>query len=949
VDPHDKHHKVDEVAARIADGSDIDWVSAESTSSSPHDRALLDQLRTIADVATLHLTPDEWSAESERGTPANWGMLSILSSVGAGRFGEVFLAWDARLQRRVALKLLHAASPSLASPTRAIEEARLLARVRHPNVLAVYGAECLSDQVGIWTEFIEGLTLEAILAERGPLLVDEVIAIGIDLCRALAAVHDAGLLHRDVKAQNVMRETGGRIVLMDFGTGYELARVTPREGDLSGTPLYLAPELFRGASPSAATDVYAVGVLLFRLLTGRYPVPGRTLEEVRAEHAAQTAVSLRSLRPDTPGPLAEAIERALAQNPDHRFQSAREFERNLTPLRAVARERSGRWLAWRLGMGAASVLTVVGLLSWALGWGSSVGSPIVREVQFGTFQPLGPPSADGRLFPVFASRFASGVANLFVIDVTGTDLPRRVDDPLMSNDPGGGISRPAAISPDNSQIVYSLVWPKHNESEIRVLDLRTFKSELKYRGPGALFTIGWAPSQSRVLIEEKQSGEATFSWLDLISGTLAPFKTIAAMPETVTLSPDGRYVAYDLPVAAGPGSTQWDVFIADTTNGQIHSSLTSPSQEAFPTWLPDGSGIVFASDRSGGLGLWQQRVLDGETVGQPALIRAKMGIFRPVGFDRSRTLYYTSQGQVDVYTARIDLRGGGVSGEAVVPATFMGNNAAPSWSPDGSRLLYVTDRAEVPGARGQDLALHDFRSGSDQLIPLSVRGKVRELHWSPDGDNVLFPGSASAGQGLYMMHLPDGQLRPVSLGLPAPVPSFSPAGDFIFYLDRAAGDRSEEWSINTLNPITGDKQKVLDCPDCAGYALSRDGEWMAWTTFASVGPFTVGVSDLVRGTKLRLEQRPEGAVFEIVGWSPDGRELIVATRGIPPGGHVEGAELLAFEIPGGARRSLGWVHAEGARSIVLNPAGTEIAFEAGWATPRTWLMRGFIEAERTQR
>jgi hypothetical protein len=301
-----------------------------------------------------------------------------------------------------------------------------------------------------------------------------------------------------------------------------------------------------------------------------------------------------------------------------------------------------------------------------------------------------------------------------------------------------------------------------------------------------------------------------------------------------------------------------------------------------------------------------------------------------------------------VYTAKIDLRHGGVSDEAVVPATFMGNNGSPTWSPDGSRLAYLSDRAEVPATRGQDLAVHDFRSGSDQLIPLSVRSKVRMISWSPDGDNVVFPAWASAGQGVYVMRLRDGQLRPVGLGLRAPVPAFAPKGDQIFFIDRPSEAR--EWSINTLDPITGEKQKVLGCPDCAGYALSQDGRWMAWTTFASVGPFTVGVSDLVRGTNLRLEQRPEGAVLEIVGWSPGDRELIVDAEGIPPGGHVAGAELLAFDIPSGARRSLGWVHAEGARSIVLNPAGTEIAFEAGWLKPRTWLMRGFIEAaEANQR
>src|SRR5204862_7973555 len=102
------------------------------------------------------------------------------------------------------------------------------------------------NQTGIWTELIEGRTLEAIVSASGPLAPDEVVRIGIDLCCALAAVHDAGLLHRDVKASNVMRETGGRIVLMDFGTGRDRDKALATAGDLSGTPLYLAPEITAG-------------------------------------------------------------------------------------------------------------------------------------------------------------------------------------------------------------------------------------------------------------------------------------------------------------------------------------------------------------------------------------------------------------------------------------------------------------------------------------------------------------------------------------------------------------------------------------------------------------------------------------------------------------------------------------------------------------------------------
>ena len=163
---------------------------------------------------------------------------------------------------------------------RLLEEARRLARVRHTHVVQVYGAEQHDGRVGLWMELVRGESLEQTVQTRGVFGAREAALIGLDLCAALAAVHGAGLLHRDVKAQNVMRESGGRLVLMDFGTGEELSGTNR----LVGTPLYLAPEIFRGQRASVQSDLYSVGVLLFYLVTGKFPVnaarwsssPGRT-------------------------------------------------------------------------------------------------------------------------------------------------------------------------------------------------------------------------------------------------------------------------------------------------------------------------------------------------------------------------------------------------------------------------------------------------------------------------------------------------------------------------------------------------------------------------------------------------------------------------------------------------------------------------------------------------
>jgi len=160
------------------------------------------------------------------------------------------------------------------------------------------------------------------LRASGPLGSQEVIAIGKTLCSALAAVHQAGLVHQDIKAQNVMRERGaraGRYVLMDFGAGMDVADpAAPRWG----TPEYAAPEILSGARATTESDIYSMGVLLFYLLTSRFPVPGDTFEAIRAAHQRSERLWLRDLRPALPAQFVETINRALAPSPSRRFASA---------------------------------------------------------------------------------------------------------------------------------------------------------------------------------------------------------------------------------------------------------------------------------------------------------------------------------------------------------------------------------------------------------------------------------------------------------------------------------------------------------------------------------------------------------------------------------------------------------------------------------------------------
>jgi serine/threonine-protein kinase len=281
------------------------------------DRALVESTATIA--AGPRATPQV------RPAIGRWGALECRRKIAGGGFGTVYLAWDPALERDVALKVLQAAGRSEA----VIQEARLLARVRHPNVVTVYGIDEYEGTVGLWMEWVDGLTLTEVVAARGLLGGHEASLIGIDVCRAVAAVHKAGLLHRDIKAQNVMLEAGGRIVLMDFGAGEIRSAASLAEPQKIGTPPYLAPELFAGHPATIASDIYSVGVLLYHLTTGRYPVEGGTFEGLAAAHARRQTTPVAERRPDLPPPLVHVIEDALALDPARRHRSAWAMEHEL--------------------------------------------------------------------------------------------------------------------------------------------------------------------------------------------------------------------------------------------------------------------------------------------------------------------------------------------------------------------------------------------------------------------------------------------------------------------------------------------------------------------------------------------------------------------------------------------------------------------------------------------
>lgn len=258
--------------------------------------------------------------------PFRWGPLEVLAPLGAGSFGRVYRAHDPTLRRDVALKLRPVDEKGLTQDGEMhLEEARRLAQVRHPNVIVVHGAEVHDGYAGIWTDLVRGETLDLALRRNGPFPRDLLARVAIDLCQALHAVHSAGIVHGDVKPSNAMRDEDGRVLLMDFGSGRHDASATddpgaPVPGGLrQGTPVAMAPELWRGDPATVSSDLYAAGVLLYRVATGQYPF--------RADAGADSGecIPLEELRPDLPSAFARVVHRALEEDPARRPVSAREL------------------------------------------------------------------------------------------------------------------------------------------------------------------------------------------------------------------------------------------------------------------------------------------------------------------------------------------------------------------------------------------------------------------------------------------------------------------------------------------------------------------------------------------------------------------------------------------------------------------------------------------------
>jgi eukaryotic-like serine/threonine-protein kinase len=924
-------------AKAVADGDPLDPADPASAdtgagarASDPERERLLEQFRILAEIARMHRTAHgaqgdqgaDGDAPEAAGTPGDhpaaahasgprWGHLTVAERMSHGAFGDVYRAWDARLERFVALKLLYRDDQpdgeGDASSRHAIEEGRLLARLRHPNVVSVYGADRIDGRVGIWMELVDGRTLDDLVSSNGPFSAQEATLVVLDCCRALAAIHQAGLFHRDVKARNVMRERGGRIVVMDLGAGRPSgapdrqpadadAQSDPHaRRDLVGTPLWLAPEIFAGEPASVRSDIYSLGVLLYFLVTGTTPVAGADAAEVFANHQAGRRVPLREARPDLPDDFINTVQRALEPNPQDRFASVAALAESLPGRRAMAD-------AQRRAMPSLRRAPV-----WRLGW--------PHRWRLGALAALFAAGAIGAL----AATMLRG----------GADAARAEQRVLMPPSPADMRVESVAISPDARTLAFagpdtqglSRLWLRPLDAfEARPVP-ETVGATYPFWSPdgtalgffarGKLWIVSAAGGAPRVLADAPVGRGATWGLDGRIVFAPDPSSPLYGVPAN-----GGTPIAVTtLDPASGDISHRWPIFLPDGRRIAFLRVSQPPSRSGIFVASTDGAPprkLLDATTRiaavrpdavvySRGAVLLAQRIdfTQLRPIGEPRVIAPDLAFFpdtRDAVFGiapaAERTLSAPVGGEALVYgmaaAPRITRfvvhdRAGRVLGSRDVSGIVR----SFSISPDGRRL--ALERLD-PDHATDDVWTLDL--ASDQLVRLTTDpANDTDPIWSPDGREILFASNRQgAGYEMFKRSADPGgaDVRVAEAGLSGFPEDWSVRGAIAYVAGHEGARR-----LHVLAPEQADSSRPLfeSTGEQDGPAFSPDGRLIAYhgTESGAAEVFVTRVDDPTRRWQIsRGGVQPQ--------WRADGREIVY----LAADGALVAAPILAGAAPGQA-------------------------------------------------
>jgi Tol biopolymer transport system component len=683
----------------------------------------------------------------------------ILSPLGAGGMGEVYLATDLNLDRRVALKILPPQFTKDGDQVQRFErEARAASSLNNPNIITIHEIGNEDGLHFIATEFVEGQTLRQRLI-AGPIPLNEVLAIAAQIAKALSAAHAAGIIHRDIKPENVMVRPDGLVKVLDFG----LAKLTERElaissvaiptaptlqtdaGTLMGTVSYFSPEQVRHEQVDRRTDIFCLGVVLYEMLANERPFRGDNITQLFAAITGNDPKPISARQ--CPAALIRVTTRALAKERGARYQNAEDFYADLEQVRGS--KSTFHWTRW-IALAAPLLLAAV-VAVWL--WTSLRNRPAVSTSGFASAGQKLTDLPGEELFPTLSPDgqtlvFASSQSGN--LDIYSQTVGARTAINLTEG--SDSYDTQPAISPDGARIAFR---SSRNGGGVFVMNLDgTDVRQVTREG----FNPTWSPDGRELALNDDNIinyearntyPSASKLWaVDVASGTRRVITTHDAVQ--ADWSPHGQRLAFwgeqkgghrDIWTVAASGNHD-PVLVTD--DGYIDWN---------PVWSADGRYLYFLSNRGGEMNLWSVAIDEssGSLLGSPQPATLPSNNCQHVSFarDGSGLVYGQSTSSENVWQIGFDPVRGEVNGSASFLTQGLKRYAFFSLAPDEQSFVYL-----ARGEPQQDLFTADRAGNPLQRLTDDVAQDIVP-RWSPDGRWIAFLSDRSGKYEIWKVR-PDG-------------------------------------------------------------------------------------------------------------------------------------------------------------------------------------------------
>jgi eukaryotic-like serine/threonine-protein kinase len=810
------------------------------------------------------LSQPEPSAELSLVPGTQLGQYRIEGAIGAGGMGVVFRALDTKLQRPVAIKFLSDDLADAAARRRFQREAQMASSLNHPHILTVYDVGEFDGRQYLVTEFVDGGTLKT-WVQRQPRSWEDVAELLTGVADGLATAHQAGILHRDIKPDNILVTASGYAKLADFGLAKlesdprppdvtrTLTEEQTRQGIIVGTIAYMSPEQASGHQLDARSDIFSFGVVLYEMLAGQRPFTAATNLELLQKVIHSTPAPLKG---DIPEPLRALVTKAIEKDPANRYSSMREL---VMALRAAQRpslqgpaapaRRIRKWLA-AAGFAAIAIAAAAGAFVFSSRRVSSTArleyTPLTNFTDSAVSPTLSP---DGRMLAFIrgASTF-DGPGDVYV-----KLLPD--GEPVRLTQDGGRKMGPANFSADSSRIAYTNGgW---NTWSVPVLGGEPTRMLANAEG---LSWIDTTAQPSRVMYSAT-TGEGLHMGVFTATGSRTE-QRIVYLPADVNgmahrsfLSPDRKSVLLVEMNASGWLPCRIVPFDGSSSGRRVGPE---PAQCTDAAWSPDGKWMYFAANAGSGYHIWRQRFPNGTPEQVTSGATEEQGIsFAPDGKS-----FVTSVGESQSTLWVHDPKG-----EHQI--TFEGYSYLPSFSADMKRLYYLQRSKTNSRFVSGELWETELATGKRQrLLPDFL---MEHYDISPDGQQVIFITADGSGRAPLWIGAIDGSSSPRRLSDQDCIRAlFAPGGD-VFFVGGHAGDMF----LQRIKADGTGLRRVI--PDRAVflYDIAPDGKWVAAWVGSDInaypsegGPATRVCSGCASGG---AEDR--GVTPPMIRWSRDGRLL----------------------------------------------------------------------------